>query len=44
MYKDKNGLLRETVYINGKRKVFSGKTKKDIALKMMEYNIKQKDF
>lgn len=43
MYKDKNGYLRETVYIDGKRKVFSGKTKKDIALKMMEFNLKQKE-
>ena len=43
MYKDKRGLYREMVVINGKRKYFSGKTKKDVALKMMAYNIEQKE-
>lgn len=43
MYKDKRGLYREMVVINGKRKYFSGKTKKDVALKMMAYNIAQKE-
>lgn len=43
MYKDKRGLYREMVVINGKRKYFSGKTKKDVALKMMKYNIEQKE-
>ncbi len=43
MYKDKRGLWRESVTINGKRKVFSAKSKKDLALKMMSFNIKQKE-
>lgn len=43
MYKDKKGLFRETVMIDGKRKVFSGKTKKDVMLKIMQFNIQQKD-
>lgn len=43
MYRDKKGIYRETVYINGKRKVFSGKTKKDALLKMALFNIQQKD-
>ena len=43
MYKDKRGLWRETLYIDGKRKVFSGKTKKDVALKMSMYSDKRKE-
>ncbi len=43
MYRDKKGLFRESVMIDGKRKVFSGKTKKDVLLKIAAYNIKQKD-
>lgn len=43
MYKDKRGLWRETLYIDGKRKVFSGKTKKDVALKMAYFDIKHKE-
>lgn len=43
MYKDSRGLFRETIYIDGKRKVFSGKTKKDIALKMAMYSDKRKE-
>lgn len=43
MYKDSRGLYREMVVINGKRKFFSGKTKKDVALKMMQFRIEQKE-
>lgn len=43
MYKDKRGLWREAITIDGKRKVFSAKSKKDLALKLMTFNIKQKD-
>ena len=41
MYKDKRGLFRESVMINGKRKFFSGKTKRDVMLKIAKYNVKQ---
>ena len=43
MYKDKRGYFRESITIDGKRKVFSAKTKKDLALKLLTYNIKKKD-
>lgn len=43
MFKDKRGLWRQSVYINGKKKTFSAKTKKDLALKMIQFDIKQKD-
>ena len=43
MYKDKKGLWRETLYINGKRKTFSAKTKKDVMLKIAQFDIKQKE-
>lgn len=43
MYKDSRGLWREVVTIDGKRKFFSAKTKKDLALKMMQFNIRQKE-
>lgn len=43
MYKDKRGLWRESVYINGKRKTFSAKTKKDVMLKIAMFDIKQKE-
>lgn len=39
MYKDKRGLWRESVTINGIRKTFSGKTKKDVVLKMASFRI-----
>lgn len=42
MYRDKKGLYRETVMIDGKRKVFSGKTKKDVMLKIALFNNEQK--
>lgn len=42
MYKDKRGLYREYVTINGKRKYFSGKTKKDVLLKLASFDVKQK--
>lgn len=37
MYKDKKGLWRQQVTINGKRKVFSARTKKDLMLKIATY-------
>lgn len=37
MYKDKRGFFRESITINGKRKVFSAKTKKDLLLKIALY-------
>lgn len=37
MYKDKRGLYRKQVTINGQRKVFSGKTQRDVYLKIAEY-------
>lgn len=37
MYKDKKGLYRQSVTINGKRKVFSAKTKKDLILKIATF-------
>ena len=37
MYKDKRGFYRESVTINGKRKVFSAKSKKDLMLKIALY-------
>ena len=37
MYKDKKGLYRESVMIDGKRKVFSGKRKQDVMIKILEY-------
>lgn len=43
MFKDKRGLWRQSVYINGKKKTFSAKTKKDLALKMIQFDMKQKD-
>lgn len=43
MFKDKRGLWRQSVYINGKKKTFSAKTKKDLALKMIQFDIKQKE-
>ena len=43
MFKDKRGLWRQSVYINGKKKTFSAKSKKDLALKMIQFDIKQKD-
>ena len=38
MYKDKKGLYRESVMIDGKRKVFSAKRKQDLMLKIAKYN------
>lgn len=43
MYKDKRGLWRQSVKINGKKKTFSAKTKKDLALKMIQFDIKRKE-
>ena len=43
MYKDTIGLYRETIYINGKRKVISGKTRKDVMMKIVALDIKQKE-
>lgn len=43
MYKDSRGLWREAVTIDGKRKVFSAKSKKDLAMKILTYNITAKD-
>lgn len=40
MYKDSRGLYRESVTINGKRKVFSAKSKKDLMLKIALYSDK----
>lgn len=37
MYKDSRGFYRQSVTINGKRKVFSAKTKKDLMLKIATY-------
>ena len=37
MYKTKNGLYRKQVTINGQRKVFSGKTQRDVYLKIADY-------
>ncbi len=37
MYKDKKGLWRQQVTINGQRKVFSSKSKKDLMLKIANY-------
>ena len=37
MYKTKNGLYRKQVTINGVRKVFSGKTQRDVYLKIADY-------
>ena len=37
MYKTKDGLYRQVVNINGKRKYFSGKSKKDVLLKIALY-------
>lgn len=37
MYQDAKGLWRQSVTINGKRKVFSAKTKKDLMLKLAMY-------
>lgn len=37
MYKDNRGLWRESITINGKRKVFSAKSKKDLMLKIALY-------
>ncbi len=39
MYKDKKGIWRESVMINGKRKVFSSKSKQDLAMKLISYKI-----
>lgn len=39
MYKDSRGLWRESVTINGQRKVFSAKKKKDVLLKMAAFRI-----
>lgn len=41
MYKDKRGLWREEVQIGGIRKVFSGKTKADVIMKMSAYRIEK---
>lgn len=40
MYQDKRGFYRQSVSINGKRKVFSAKTKKDLMLKIALYSDK----
>lgn len=37
MYKDKRGLWIQQVTINGKRKVFSAKSKKDLLIKISQY-------
>lgn len=37
MYQDKRGFYRQSVSLNGKRKVFSAKTKKDLMLKIALY-------
>lgn len=37
MYKDSRGLWRHSITINGKRKVFSATTKKDLMLKIAQY-------
>ncbi len=37
MYKTKSGLYRKQVTINGQRKVFSGKTQRDVFLKIADY-------
>ena len=37
MYQDKKGLWRQQVTINGKRKVFSAKNKKELLLKIAQY-------
>lgn len=42
MYKTKTGLYRKQVTINGVRKVFSGKTQRDVMLKIAEYQAQQK--
>lgn len=45
MYYDKTkGLWREQMTIGGKRKVFSGKTKKDVKLKILSLQREQKQF
>lgn len=43
MYKDNRGLWREYITINGKRKFFSAKSKKDLLMKIAKYNIQQKE-
>ena len=43
MYKTKTGLYRKQVTINGQRKVFSGKTQRDVYLKIAEYQEQQKN-
>lgn len=40
MYRDKRGYWRESVSINGQRKTFSGKTKTEVKLKILQYNKK----
>lgn len=42
MYKTKEGLYRKQVTINGIRKVFSGKTQRDVYLKIAQYQEQQK--
>ncbi len=41
MYKTKNGLWREAIRINGKKKMFSGKSKKEVMLKIYQYKEEQ---
>ena len=42
MYKDSRGLWRHSVTIDGQRKVFSAKTKKDLLAKMAKYQGQKK--
>ena len=41
MYKDSRGLWRQQVTVNGKRKVFSGKSKRDVWLKIADYEAEE---
>lgn len=43
MYKDKRGLWREYIVIDGKRKYFSAKSKKDLLMKIAKFNLVQKE-
>ena len=39
MYKDKRGLWRESIVFRGKRKYFAAKTKKDLMLKLVSFDM-----
>ncbi|MBQ8994502.1 MAG: site-specific integrase [Oscillospiraceae bacterium] len=43
MYKDNRGLWREYIVVNGKRKYFSAKNKKELLLKIAKYDIAKKE-